>query len=166
MVAAASPSMLAAAQAPPAATPSSPLTLHVTCSGRGEAALFRVQIVNTSDRPTAFVLGFTPTNTQAHVVNSIGVVAIRPATGAGEDFGYQHPKYALATGAPWIVSLAPGATHDVELPLKDFISGLNFSNLDPSVASGARLVLEARPAAKQSPPVWTGKIETPIEQCV
>jgi hypothetical protein len=42
---------------------------------------------------------------------------------------------------------------------------LNDSTLDPSVASGARLVFEARPAAKQPKPVWTGKIQTVLDRC-
>ena len=75
-----------------------------------------------------------------------------------------NPKYALAEGPAWIASLAPGATHDVELPLRDFISTLNYSSLDPSVA-GARFVFEGRPAPKQSKPVWTGKIQTVLARC-
>jgi hypothetical protein len=125
----------------------------------------RVEIANRSDRAAAVVLGFTAAKGQTHVVNSIGVVATRPATGADEDYVYVNPKYALADGAPWIVSIAPGATQDLELPLKDFISSLNYSILEPGVVGGSRLVLQAKPAGKQSSPVWTGKIETPLDRC-
>lgn len=156
---------VAAAQAAPAGAARAPLVLHGTCEGQGQAAVMRVQIVNTANRPTALILGFTAPDGQTHVVNSIGVVAIRLATGADEDYVYVNPKYALAEGAPWIVSLAPGATHDLELPLHDFISSLNYTPLDPSVAGGTRLVLEPRPVARQMTPVWTGRIETMLDRC-
>jgi hypothetical protein len=110
-------------------------------------------------------VGFTPANSQTHVVNSVDLLAVRIATGADEDFVYVNPKYALASGAPWIISLAPGASHDLELPLKDFISGLNYSNLDPGTAGGARLVFEGRAAGKSATRVWTGKIETVLDRC-
>jgi hypothetical protein len=156
------PSMVGA-QKTPAGSVKAPLTLRATCDAQTQ--MMRVQIANTSDRATAFVVGFLAPKTQAQVVNAIDVFAIRIATGADEDYVYVSPKYALADGPPWIVSLAPGASQDLELPLKDFISRLNYSALDPSVAGGARLVFEGRAAAKQVKPVWTGKIETPIDRC-
>ncbi len=142
----------------------SPLTLHAACASTGATAVIRVQIANTAARPTAVALGFTPPGEQTHVVTAIGVSVIRPATGATEEYVYENPKYALAKGTPWIVSIAPGATHDVELPLHDFISTMSFANLDVSVAAGGRLVLEA-PPAKGSPQVWSGKIDVPLEGC-
>jgi hypothetical protein len=140
-----------------------PLTVRASCDTPTQ--MMHVQIANTSDRPTAILVGFTAATGQTHVVNSVDVLAIRPATGADEDYVYVNPKFALANGAPWIVSLAPGATHDADLPLKDFISSLNYSPLDPSIAGGARVVFEGRPAAKQSTPVWTGKVQTVLAPC-
>jgi hypothetical protein len=152
----------AGAQATPANA--APLTVSATCDANVQ--VIRAQIANKSQQPISLVLGFTAPKTLAQVVNAFDVFAIRPATGADEDYVYVNPKYALAEGAPWIVSLAPGTTHDVELPLRDFISTLNYSSLDPSVAGGARLVLEGRPAPKQSKPVWTGKIQTVLARCM
>ena len=156
-----------AGQAPPSAPTVAPLALQVTCEGQGDSAVFRIQIANTASRDTAVVLGFTVPNSQTHVVDSsFDVFAIRPATGADEDYVYVNGKYALVkNAAPWIVSLPAGQTYDLELPLKDFISRLNYSNLDVSVAPGARLVLDARPADKAAARTWTGKIETRIDGC-
>jgi hypothetical protein len=153
-----------AGQAAPTGSPAPPLTVRGDCDAKGETPLIRVQIANKSDRPTAVVLGFNP-NPQTHVVNSIHVIAIRPATGASDDYLYVNPKFALAKGTPWIVSLAPGATHDLELPLRDFISTFTYNPLDPSIVSGTRLVVDSRAASKSSTPVWTGKIETVLDVC-
>ena len=154
-----------AGQAAPPAGGSALLALHVTCDGQGDSARLHIQIANTAGRETAFVLGFTPASTQVNVVDSFDVFAIRPATGADEDFVYVNPKYALATGAPWVVSLAAGKAYELDLPVTDFISRLNYSNLDVSVAAGARLVLDARPAGKAPARIWTGKAETRIDRC-
>ena len=155
----------AQAQGTPAAAPSAPLTLKATCEGSGPAPVLRVQIANTSGKPTSVVLGLTADKGQAHVVNSLLVIAIRPATGADEAYVYVNPKYALAEGPPWIVDLAPGATHALELPVHDFISSNTFANLDAATAGGTRVVLEGRPAGKGTKPVWTGKVETKIDAC-
>jgi hypothetical protein len=153
------------AQVTPTPAAKAPVVLRATCDAQGDVPLLRVQIVNTSDRKTSVVVGFTPANGQAHVVNSLDVIAIRLATGANEDYVYVNPKYALAKGAPWIVSLAPGATHDLELPLQDFISTLNYNLLEPAAAAGTRLVFESRAPARSATPVWTGKVETVLEAC-
>ena len=76
-----------------------------------------------------------------------------------------NPKYTLAKGSPWIVSLPPGGTHDLELPLQDFISSMSYANLDVSVASGGRFVLEAPPAPEGAAAVWSGRVEAPIDAC-
>ena len=123
------------AQAKPAATASAPLIVTATCDAK--AQVLRVQVANKSQQGTSVVFGFIAPKTLAPVVNAFDVFAVRIATGADEDYVYVNPKYALAEGAPWIVSLAPAATHEVELPLRDFISTLNYSSLDPSVASSA-----------------------------
>ena len=131
-------------------------------------ASLRVQFANQGGNEIAFLLGFTPAaNAGTHVVNAASVVAIRPATGADEDFLYVNPKYAAFTGRsdPWVVPLASGATYDLELPLRDFISRLNYNPLEPAVAGGARLVIEARPMAKQPPRLWVGKVQAAIEPC-
>lgn len=160
-------SIASAGQAAPSTATPSPLTLHVTCAGTGDTALFRIQIANTASRDTSVVLGFTVPNTQTHVVDSaFDVFVIRPATGADEDYIYVEGKYALVKNAPpWIVSVPAGKTYDLELPLRDFISRLNYSSLDVSVAPGGRLVLDARPAGTARTGVWTGKVETSIERC-
>jgi hypothetical protein len=155
-----------ARQTTPGAAARPPLALRATCHGVGETAQLRVQIANTANRETAVVLGFTAPRDQTHVVDSLDVVAVRPATGADEDYVYVNGKYALVTnGAPWIVSLAAGKTYELELPLKDFISRLNYSSLDVSVAPGTRLVLNARPAGAQHTQVWTGQVDTRIDAC-
>jgi len=153
----------ARAQTTATAGAKAPLTVRASCDTPTQ--MMHVQIANTSDRPTAILVGFTAATGQTHVVNSVDVLAIRPATGADEDYVYVNPKFALATGAPWIVSLAAGATHELDLPLKDFISSLNYSPLDPSIAGGARVVFEGRPAAKQPTPVSTGKVQTVLAPC-
>lgn len=153
----------AGAQATPAGSASPPLTLQATCAAQGQVPVMRVRIVNASNQTRAVVLGFTADDGKTHVVDSLHVATIRLATGAEEVHVYVNPKYALTTGTPWIVSLAPGAAHDLELPFQDFISTMNYARLDPAVAGGGgRLVLEARPAGRQSSPVWTGKIDTTI----
>ena len=152
------------AQAASPGTPPPPLSVRADCDAKGETPVIRVQITNKSDRATGIVLGFNP-NPQTHVVNSVHVIAIRPATGASDDYLYVNPKFALAKGTPWIVSLAPGATHDLELPLRDFISTFTYNPLDPSIVSGTRLIVDSRPASKSSTPVWTGTIETVLDVC-
>jgi hypothetical protein len=156
-----------AAQKPaPAAAP--PIALRVTCEGVEQpTSKLQVHVMNSSSRETAIRLGFTP-GAQTHVVDAINIIAIRPATGADEDFLYVNPKYAAFTGtrAPWIVPLAAGASYDVELPVKDFISRMNYVPLDPAVAGGARLVLDARAAAKQPGRAWIGTVDAVIEPCV
>ncbi|HVZ20590.1 MAG TPA: hypothetical protein VG871_05985 [Vicinamibacterales bacterium] len=150
-----------------AAAAKAPLSLQATCEGEGNAAHVRVHIANAADRETSFVLGFLPPNGQTKVVDdSIDVFVIRPATGADEDYIYVNGKYALVTnGAPWIVSLAPGKSYDLDLPMASFISRLNYTPLDVSVAPGGRLVLSARPAKSAAAKVWTGSVETRLGQC-
>ena len=153
------------AQSAPAKSASAPLTLRATCDAQRQPAMLHVQIANTSDQPRAVIVGFNAANGQTHVVDSIEIIGIRPATGANEQFVYVNPKYALAKGPQWIVSLAPGATHDIDLPVSDFTSSLTFFTLDPAAVGGTRLVFEGRPAATKSTPVWTGTIETVLEPC-
>lgn len=162
MLGAAAAASAAAGQTSAAGNASAPLALRATCSTSTQA--IHLQIANTSNRPTAVVLGFTAGG-QTQVVNSVDVVAVRIATGADEDYVYVNPKFALATGAPWIVTLAPGAMHELDLPLKDFISSLNYSPLDTGTAGGTRVVFEGRSAPKQAAPVWTGKIQTVLAPC-
>lgn len=131
----------------------------------GQGSVVRVQVANTSTQPTAVVVGFTAADGKTHVVDSISTTTIRVVTGAEEIHVYVNPKYAIATGTPWIISLAPGATHGLTLPVDDFISTMNYARLDPGVVGGARLVFEARPAGKSSAPVWTGKVETKVGAC-
>ena len=154
----------ASAQGTPAQSASAPLTLRATCDAQRSPAMLHVQIANTSNQAKAVVLGFNAANGQTHIVNSIELIGIRPATGANEQYVYVNPKYALAKGPPWVVSLAPGATHDIDLPVSDFTSSLTFFTLDPAAVGGTRLVFEGRPSATKSP-VWTGKIETVLEPC-
>ena len=151
----------------PAAAAAPPIVLHVTCTGVEQpTSKLQVHVTNSSSREAAIRLGFTPV-AQTHVVDAINIIAIRPATGADEDFLYVNPKYAVFSGTrePWIVPLVAGASYDVELPVKDFISRMNYVPLDPAVAGGARLVLDARAVAKQPGRVWTGKVEAMIEPC-
>jgi hypothetical protein len=150
-----------------AAAAKAPLTLQATCEGQGNDAHVRVHIANAADRETSFVLGFLPPNSQTQVVDdAIHVFVIRPATGADEDYIYVNGKYALVTnGTPWIVSLAPGKAYDLDLPMASFISRLNYSPLDVSVAPGGRLVLNARSPKSSSAKVWAGSVETRLGQC-
>ena len=154
-----------AVSATPASAASAPLTLQGTCDAQGPMPAMRVQLTNTSGRPTAIVLGFLAPKGQAQVVTSISVMATRPATGADEQYLYVNPKFSLAEGPPWVVSLAAGASHTLELPLKDFISGMTYATLDPSVAGGSRLVFTAQPARTSSTPVWSGRIQIVLESC-
>ena len=154
----------AGAQAPPPAA-SAPLTLQATCDATSQPPVLRVKLVNKSDRVTAVAVGFTAADGKTRVVNSLDVIAIRLATGADEVYAYVNPKYALAKGTPWIVSLAPGATHDLEVLLRDFISTMTYNVLDPAVAGGTRVIFESRAVGKSSTLVWSGKVETKIESC-
>ena len=155
----------ACAQSAPAKSASAPLTLRATCDAQRQPAMLHVQIANTSDQPRAVIVGFNAANGQTHVVDSIEIIGIRPATGANEQYVYVNPKYALAKGPQWIVSLAPGATHDIDLPVSDFTSSLTFFTLDPAAVGGTRLVFEGRPSATKATAVWTGTIETVLEPC-
>ena len=148
-----------------AAGASAPLTLQATCDVSGQMPVLRVRLVNKSDRATSVVVGFQAADGKTRVVDSLDVIAIRPATGADEVYAYVNPKYALTKGAPWIVSIAPGATHDLEVPLRDFVSTMTYNGLDPIVAGGTRLIFEGRAVAKAAPPVWSGKVETKLEPC-
>ena len=159
------PASLGAQAAATAAAVSAPLTLQVTCDATGQTPVLKVTLVNRSDRAMSIAVGFTAADGKTRVVNSLDVIAIRPATGADEVYAYVNPKYALAKGTPWIVSLAPGATQDLEVLLRDFISTMTYNGLDPTVAGGTRVIFEARAIAKASPPVWTGRVETKIESC-
>ena len=152
------------AQAAPAAA-SAPLALQVTCDASGHAPVLYVKLVNRSERATSVVVGFTAADGKTRVVDSLDVIAIRPATGADEVYVYVNPKYALVKGTPWIVTIAPGATHDLEVLLRDFISTMTYTGLDPTVAVGTRVIFEASAVAKTSTPVWTGRVETKIESC-
>jgi hypothetical protein len=154
-----------ATPATPASTVSAPLTLQGTCDAQGPAPAMHVQLTNTSGRPTAIVLGFLAPKGQAQVVTSISVMATRPATGADEEYLYVNPKFSLAEGPPWILSLAAGASHTLELPLKDFISGMTYATLDPFVAGGSRLVFTAQPAGTSATPVWTGRMQIVLDSC-
>ncbi len=165
MALAAAMSAAVAAQAPAAGRAGAPLTLQAMCDTRGPAPMLHVRIANTSGQPVSFLLGFLSAKEQARVVNAVMVITIRPATGADEANVYVNPKHALETGAPWIETLAPGATHELQLPIVDFISSNTFANLDPTAAGGARFVLEARPVPKGSGTVWTGTVETKIDAC-
>jgi len=165
VLAAALPSVLGA-QAPSAGGATAPLTVKATCDAPTE--VMHLQIANQSNRPTSVVLGFNAAVGGTHVVNSVTVIAIRPATGAEEEYVYVNGKHAREYDKPkslWVVSLAPGATHELDLPLKEFISTLNFSSLDPAVAGGTRLVVEGRAASTKTTPVWIGKVDTRVDAC-
>jgi hypothetical protein len=152
------------AQAPQGGAASAPLALQVSCELTGQAPVLRVQLVNTSEKAMSVVVGFNADG-KTQIVNSFDVIAIRPATGADEIYAYVHPKYATAKGTPWVVALPPRGTHTIDVLMRDFISTMTYTGLDPVVASGTRLIFEARPAAKGSAPVWTGKVETRIGSC-
>lgn len=152
------------AQTPQSGTASPPLALQVTCELTGQAPALRVQLVNTSEKAISVIVGFNA-DARTQIVNSFDVIAIRPATGADEIYAYVHPKYATAKGTPWVVTLPPRGTHTVDVLMRDFISTMTYTGLDPVVASGTRLIFEARPAAKGSAPVWAGRVETRIGNC-
>ena len=154
-----------AGQAPVAAKTGQP-TLQIVCS-TSPAPVFKVSVANPGDREIALMLGFTPGSPQPQVVNSLTVAVIRIATGATEEYVYVNPKYATYSGKtdPWIVPLKAGATYEVEVPLRDFISSMNYNALEPGTAVGGRLVFDARAVPKEPGRVWTGKIETSIESC-
>jgi hypothetical protein len=152
-------------QAPVTAKAGQP-TVSVTCSIQGPTPALHVTLTNAADRDVSILLGYTPGAPQPQVVNAVAVQVIRPATGATEEYVYVHPKYAIYAGRmdPWIVSLKPGAKFDVDLPLKDFISSMNYNALEAPVASGGQLVVDAHPVARQ-PGLWTGKVEGAIDAC-
>ena len=152
------------AQAPQSGTANAPLALQVTCDPTGQAPSLRVQLVNTTEKAISVIVGFNADG-KTQIVNSFDVIAIRPATGADEVYAYVHPKYATAKGTSWVVTLPPRGTQTVEVLMRDFISTMTYTGLDPVVASGTRLIFEARPAAKGAAPVWAGKVETRIGNC-
>jgi hypothetical protein len=156
----------AATSAQGAAKPGEP-TLRVTCNTSVAVPTLRATVVNPGDRDVAILLGYTPGSPQPQVVTALTVAAIRAATGATEEFPYINPKYALYDGRvePWIVTLKPGGMYEVELPIKDFISTMNYNPLEPAAATGARLVLDARAVPKQPGKVWTGKLDAAIDAC-
>jgi hypothetical protein len=155
-----------AGQASTAAKAGQP-ALSVTCSIEGKAGTFHVSVTNPGDRDIAILMGFTPGAPQPQVVNAVSVAVIRIATGATEDYLYVNPKYAIYAGRkdPWIVPLKAGGSYQFDLPLKDFISSMNYNSLEPVTAMGGRLVLEGRVAPNSSASLWTGKIDTTIEAC-
>jgi len=163
-ISAASASLIAS-QAPAAAKTAGQPTMSVLCS-TSPAPVLKVTVTNPSDRDIGLQFGFTPGSPQPQVVNAMTVAVIRIATGATEEYVYVNPKYATYSGRkdPWIVPLKAGATFDIELPLRDFISSMNYNSLEPGTAIGGRLILDAR-ATKPAGAVWTGKIETPIDAC-
>jgi len=152
------------AQAPQSGTANVPLALQVTCDVTGQAPVLRVQLVNTSEKAMSVIVGFNADG-KTQIVNSFDVIAIRPATGADEVYAYVNPKYATAKGTPWVVALPPRGTHTVDVLMRDFISTMTYTGLDPVVAGGTRLIFEARPAAKGAAPVWSGRVETRIGSC-
>ena len=153
------------AQAPAAAKAGQP-TLRVVCS-TSPTPVFKATLANPGDRDVALMLGFTPGSPQPQVLNTLTVAVIRIATGATEEYVYVNPKYATYSGKtdPWIVPLKAGATYDIEVPLRDFISSMNYNALEPGTAVGGRLILDAREVPTQPGRVWTGKIETTIDSC-
>ena len=156
---------MVSAQAPQIGTATAPLALQVTCDLTGQAPVLRVQLVNTSEKAMSVIVGFNADG-KTRIVDSLDVIAIRPATGADEVYAYVNPKYATAKGTtPWVLTLPPRGTHTVEVLMRDFISTMTYTGLDPVVASGTRLIFEARAAAKGSAQVWTGKVETRIGSC-
>ena len=151
-----------AAQAKPAT--GAPLTVQATCDAGGASPVIRVQLGNKGNTPAAVVAGFSAKD-KTQVVDSLELITIRAPTGADEVWMYINPKFALAEGPPWIVTLAPGATHEFELPLSQFMSTMTYANLDPVTAAGARLVFQGRRPPKQATPVWTGRVETVVAAC-
>jgi len=158
-------SSVLAEQAPAAPKAGQP-TLRVLCS-TSPAPVLTLTVTNPGDRDIALLLGFTPGRPQPQVLNALTVAVIRIATGATEEYVYVNPKYATYAGKtdPWIVPLKAGGSYDLEVPLRDFISSMNYNSLEPGTAVGGRLVLDARAVAKEPGRVWTGKIETAIEAC-
>jgi len=154
------------APAPSSAKPGQP-TMQILCTAKGADSSLRVTLTNPGNRDVAILLGYTPAAPQPQVVNALTVAVIRIATGATEEYVYVNPKYASYSGRkdPWIVPLKAGAAYDVVLPLKDFISSMNYNALTDGIAVGGRLVLDARAVAKEPGSVWTGKIEAPIDAC-
>jgi hypothetical protein len=165
IVAVAAATSVLAAQTPAAPKAGQP-TLRVLCS-TSPAPVFKLTVMNPGDRDIALLLGFTPGSPQPQVLNALTVAVIRIATGATEEYVYVNPKYATYAGKrdPWIVPLEAGASYDLEVPLRDFISSMNYNSLEPGTAVGGRLVLDARAVAKEPGRVWTGTIETAIEAC-
>jgi hypothetical protein len=157
---------IAAAQAPAAVKAGQP-ALSVTCSIEGKAGTFHVSLTNPGDRDIAILMGFTPGSPQPQVVNAVSVAVIRIATGATEDYLYVNPKYAIYAGRkdPWIVPLKAGESYQFDLPLKDFISSMNYNSLEPLTAMGGRFVLEGRATPSTSANLWTGKVDTTIDAC-
>jgi len=153
------------AQAPAGAKPGQP-TMTVVCS-TAATAVFKATISNPGDRAISLMLGFTPGSPQPQVFTGLTVAVIRIATGATEEYVYVNPKYATYSGKrdPWIVPLKAGGTYAIEVPLRDFISSMNYNALEPGTAVGGQLILDARAVPNQPGRVWTGKIETAIDSC-
>jgi len=153
------------AQAPAAAKPGQP-TLTVRCN-TSPAPVLNMTVTNPGTQDVSLLLGFTPGTPQPQVPNALTVAVIRIATGATEEYVYVNPKYATYAGKtdPWIVAIKAGGTFDLQVPLRDFISSMNYNTLEPGTAVGGRLILDARAVSKQPGRVWTGKIETMIEAC-
>jgi hypothetical protein len=150
----------------PGAGPAGQPALTVLCS-TSPAPVFKVTITNPGQRPRSLLLGYTPGSAQPQVATALTVAVIRIATGATEEYVYVHPKYATYAGRkdPWIVPLNGGASFDLELPLRDFISSMNYNSLEPGTAVGGRLILDARAAPRAPAGFWTGKIEATIDAC-
>lgn len=155
---------LTAGQAP-AATAGQP-ALSVLCN-TSPAPVLKLTVTNAGTQDVSLLLGFTPGTPQPQVPNALTVAVIRIATGATEEYVYVNPKYATYSGKmePWIVSIKAGATFDLQVPLRDFISSMNYNTLEPGTAVGGRLILDARAVPRQPGRVWTGKIETMIDAC-
>ena len=156
---------LDAGQAPAAAKGGQP-TLGVLCN-TSPAPVLKITVTNPGAQDVSLLLGFTPGAPQPQVPNALTVAVIRIATGATEEYVYVNPKYATYSGKtdPWIVPIKAGGTFDLQVPLRDFISSMNYNTLEPGTAVGGRLIFDARAVSKQPGRVWTGKIETMIEAC-
>lgn len=154
----------ASLRAQPQPAGSSALAVQATCDLRGKAPVMRVQLVNKGAKPATVVAGFTAKD-KTQVVNSVEVITIRAVTGADEVWMYINPKFALAEGPPWMVTIAPGATFDLELPLGEFVSTMTYANMDPATISGGRLIFQGRAAGKQATAVWTGRAEVVVGAC-
>ena len=149
----------------PSATANQP-TLRVLCT-TSPAPVLTLTITNPGDRDVSLLLGFTPGTPEPRVVNALTVAVIRIATGATEEYVYVNPKYATYSGKmdPWIVPLKAGASFDLEVPLRDFISSMNYNALEPGTAVGGRLILDARAIPARPGATWTGRIEATVEAC-